>query len=121
MKEHLTAQELKEAIVFGIQEKKGKDIVILDLRKLGDNVTDFFIICHGDSTTQVSAIADSIYEEVKKISKTTPWHTEGKQHAQWILLDYVDIVVHVFQKELRDFYGIEELWNDAERTEVKSE
>jgi len=109
---------LNDAIIHGIQEKKGTDIVILDLRELSDTVTDFFIVCHANSSTQVKAIAGAVEEEVKKLVATRPWHIEGIEQAQWVLLDYVNTVVHVFVKDLREFYRVEDLWNDAVRTDV---
>jgi ribosome-associated protein len=108
---------IAEIAIKGMQEKKAKNIVCMDLRKVHNSVTDFFIICHGDSNTQVDAIAGSVEEEVRKALGEKPWHREGFENAEWILLDYVDVVVHVFQKEQRDFYRIEALWADAE-TEV---
>ncbi len=109
---------LNDAIVHGIQEKKGTDIVILDLRELGETVTDYFIVCHATSTTQVKAIAGSIEEEVRKLMQSKPWHVEGIEHSQWVLMDYVNTVVHVFLKDLREYYRVEDLWNDAQRTDV---
>lgn len=106
--------ELPNTIVNAIEELKGENIVCLDLRKLKNAVTDFFIICSGNSNTQVDAIANHIYNEVSKKIKQKPWHSEGYQNAEWILLDYIDTVVHIFQKEIRDFYNLESLWADAE-------
>jgi ribosome-associated protein len=100
-------------IIQSIQEKKGENIITIDLRSIPDAVTDFFIICDAESTTQVRAIAGNVIEKTKKISDENPWHVEGLQHAEWILLDYVDIVVHIFLKPLRRFYQLEELWSDA--------
>lgn len=105
--------QLIPSIIKGIQEKKGKDIVILDLRQLATRATDVFIVCHGDSTTQVDAVYRSIEEEVHKANEEWPWHTEGQQNSEWILLDYINVVVHVFLKDRREFYGIEDLWGDA--------
>jgi ribosome-associated protein len=105
--------QLVKTIVKGIQEKKGKNIIELDLRALQTRPTDVFIVCHGDSTTQVDAIYNSIEDEVKKELNEKPWHAEGQQNAEWILLDYINVVVHVFLKDRRDFYGIEDLWGDA--------
>ena len=102
-----------EAIIYGIQEKKGEEIVCLDLRKIKSAVTDYFIVCHAKSRTQVEAIAKSMEEEVYKKLKISPWHKEGFENAEWILVDYVTVVVHVFQEEKRQFYGIEKLWADA--------
>ena len=105
---------LSEIAVHGIQEKKGNDIVRLDLRNLNSAVSDYFIVCNADSTTQVKAIADSVEDEIYKLTQTNPWRKEGSENAEWIILDYFDIVVHIFRTEKRDFYGIEDLWGDAE-------
>jgi ribosome-associated protein len=105
--------QLVKTIVKGIQEKKGKNIIELDLRELQTRPTDVFIVCHGDSTTQVDAIYNSVEEEVRKTLNEKPWHSEGQQNSEWILLDYINVVVHVFLKDRRDFYGIEDLWGDA--------
>lgn len=114
----VTTTPLNEAIVFGILEKKGKNVVILDLRQLKEAVADWFIVCEGDSSTQVRAIADSVSEEVKKVLGERPWHVEGSENAQWVLLDYVNTVVHVFQPATRAFYGLENLWSDAEKVSL---
>jgi len=111
---------LSEIAVHGIQEKKGNDIVRLDLRNLNSSVSDYFIVCNADSTTQVKAIADNVEDEIYKLTQTNPWHKEGLENAEWIILDYFDIVVHIFRTEKRDFYGIEDLWGDAETTTYKS-
>jgi ribosome-associated protein len=111
---------LSEAMVHGIQEKKGNDIVRLDLRNIHSSVADFFVICHAESATQVKAIADSIEEEVFKAIGQEPFRKEGLQNAEWIILDYLDVVVHVFRTDKREFYGIEDLWGDAEFESYKS-
>lgn len=111
---------LSEIAVHGIQEKKGHEIVRLDLRELNSSVSDYFIICNADSSTQVKAIADSVEDEIYKSTRTHPWRKEGQDHAEWIILDYFDVVVHIFRTEKRDFYGIEDLWGDAETTTYKS-
>lgn len=111
---------LSEIAVQGIQEKKGHDIVRLDLRELNSSVSDFFIVCNADSSTQVKAIADSVEDEIYKQTKTNPWRKEGQENAEWIILDYFDIVVHIFKTEKREFFGIEDLWGDAETTTYKS-
>jgi ribosome-associated protein len=111
---------LSEIAVQGIQEKKGNDIVRLDLRELNSSVSDYFIICSANSSTQVKAIADSVEEEIYKNTQTDPWRKEGQETADWIILDYFDIVVHVFKTEKREFYGIEDLWGDAQTTSYKS-
>ncbi len=105
---------LVEYAIKGVLEKKGKNIVCLDLRNIMSRVCDYFIICEGDSSTQVSAIADSVEEQVKKGTHQKPYHSEGHQNAEWVLLDYVNVVVHVFQPEVRSFYNLEALWADAE-------
>lgn len=110
-------KDLNHLIVAGIQDKKGKKIVQLDLRKLGDAPADFFIICEGDSNTHVKAITDSIHKRVKDEMHTYPNHTEGSSDSKWVLLDYFNTVVHVFYPETREFYELEHLWSDADVTE----
>lgn len=112
--------KLSEAIVHGIQEIKGNDIVRLDLRNIHSSVADFFVICHAESSTQIKAIADSVEKEVYKATGQDPYKKEGMQHAEWILLDYFDVVVHIFRTDKRTFYGIEDLWGDAEFEYYKS-
>lgn len=112
---------ISEVIVHGIQEKKGKDIVRLDLRNISSSVSDFFIVCHADSSTQVKAISDSVQEEMYKAFEEEPWHKEGFQNSEWILLDFVSVVVHVFKTEKREHYDVEELWGDAEVVHYQSE
>lgn len=109
--------KIYKAIIHAIKEKKGEHIVSLDLRKIPEAVADFFIICEASSTTQVKAIADYVQEHVRTTVEETPFHSEGQQTAHWILIDYVNIVVHVMQPESRKFYKLEELWNDAEGEE----
>lgn len=106
--------DISEVIVHGIQEKKGNDIVRLDLRNIHSSVADFFVVCHAESSTQVKAIANSVDEEVFKALGIEPYRKEGLQNAEWILLDYFDVVVHIFKTDKREFYGIEDLWGDAE-------
>lgn len=110
----LTTQQLRDLIVKGMQEKKAQDIVVMDLRRVKNAITDYFIICSGSSDTQIDAIAGSIEEEILKVSRTFPFNREGKANREWILLDYVDVVAHVFKKERRSFYDLEQLWGDAE-------
>jgi ribosome-associated protein len=110
-------EELNNWIIEGIRDKKGKNIVRLDLRKLDDAPADFFIICEGDSNVHVKAISEGIYSRVKEQLRAMPTHTEGSMNARWILMDYFDTVVHVFYPETREFYEIENLWSDAEVTE----
>lgn len=120
-KKDLTPTEkLSEAVVRGMQEKKASDIVILDLRKVKNSVADFFVICSGSSDTQLDAIADAVDDEVYKDTQENPWHQEGRTNKEWLLIDYVDVVAHIFKKEKRDFYSIEELWGDAKIISVKA-
>jgi len=106
-------------IVNGMQEKKAKHITILDLRKLQNRVSDFFVICDADSNTHVDSIAGSIDEEVRKKLNERPFHSEGWENGQWILMDYVNVVAHVFLGETREFYNMEGLWADGEITTVE--
>ncbi|NNC83359.1 MAG: ribosome silencing factor [Flavobacteriales bacterium] len=106
---------LLESVVKGIAEGKGEEPVVLDLRKVQASICDYFVVCHGNSTTQTESIARKVIEQTKKDNDEGPWREEGFTNAQWILLDYVNIVVHVFHKETREFYEIEELWADGER------
>jgi len=118
-KEQTTAKELNKYIVKGIQEKKGTEIVLINLKETGSSIADFFILCTGNSETQLSAILDSVENEVKKGTGQTPWHREGIQNKDWILLDYIDVVVHIFKKDVRSFYSLETLWGDADIQSVK--
>ncbi|WP_309608142.1 ribosome silencing factor [Flavobacterium sp.] len=107
-------------IIKGIEEVKGNDIDILDLRALENTVCDYFVICNGNSNTQVNAIVNSIQKLVSKELKDKPWHVEGAEVADWVLMDYVHIVVHVFQKHIREYYNIESLWGDAKITSIEN-
>ncbi|GAB4023523.1 ribosome silencing factor [Spirosoma koreense] len=109
-----TAEQIRDFVVRGMQEKKAQDIVVMDLRNVKNAICDYFVLCSGNSDTQIDAISTSIEEEVYKASKQDPWHKEGKLNREWILLDYVDVVAHVFKKERRSFYDLEQLWGDAE-------
>ena len=110
-------EELNNLIIDSIQDIKGKNIVKLDLRKLGDSPTDFFIICEGDSNTQVKAISDNVYKRLKQELGQPPLHVEGTQNARWICMDFFYTIVHVFYREARAFYQLEDLWSDAKLTE----
>lgn len=110
----MTAEELSKVIVKGMEERKASDIVVMDLRGLKNSFTDFFVICSGNSDTQIEAISESVEAEVQKTNKEKPWRSEGKNNKEWILMDYVNVVVHIFLKDKRQFYGLEELWGDAE-------
>ena len=112
------AQLLVDAAVDGILEIKGKNISILDLRKIHNRVCDYYIICQADSSTQVNAIAGSVEVMVKKRIGERPYHTEGFQNSEWVLVDYVTVVVHVFQSQIREYYKLEALWADAEVTKI---
>lgn len=114
------ADELITLILSGIEEVKGVDINLLDLREIENTVCDYFIICNGTSNTHVNAIVSSIQKTVSKAIKDKPWHVEGSDNAEWVLMDYVNVVVHVFQKHIREFYDIEGLWGDAKVTMVAS-
>ncbi|MDA9843753.1 ribosome silencing factor [Flavobacteriaceae bacterium] len=112
--------QLVEEIILGIENVKGEDIHQLDLRELDNTPCDFFIICSGNSNTQVSAIVNSVLKTVSKSMHEKPFHTEGSDNAEWVLMDYVNVVVHVFQKQIREYYNIEELWGDAKSTQIAS-
>jgi len=118
--EESNADQLIAVILNGIEDVKGQDINILDLREIENTVCDYFIICEGTSNTQVNAIVNSIQKKVSKETKDKPWHIEGSDNAEWVLMDYVNVVVHVFQKHIRDYYDIESLWGDAKTTEIKT-
>jgi ribosome-associated protein len=102
-----------KTIIQAIQEKKAENIISLDLRKIPEAVSDFFVICEASSTTQVKAIADSIEEQVSRICDELPYKHEGRQSLQWVLIDYVNVVVHVMLPENRRFYKLEDMWSDA--------
>jgi ribosome-associated protein len=119
-KEKISADQLISVIISGIEDVKGKEIRILDLRDIENTVCDYFIICEGTSNTQVNAIVNSIQKKVSKELKDNPWHVEGADNAEWVLLDYVNIAVHVFQKQTRAYYDIESLWGDAKTTVIET-
>jgi len=110
---------LKNLVVLGMQDKKAQDIAVIDLRSHKNAIADFFVVCSGTSNTHVESIADSINHMVFKESKESPKHTEGYDTAEWILVDYVDVVAHVFQKGKRGHYALEDLWGDAEIEYIK--
>ncbi len=118
-KKGISSEQLSEVIVKGMQEKKAIDIVIMDLRKVKNAVADFFVICSGNSDKQLDAIADSVDQEVYKAFSENPWHTEGKNNKEWMLLDNINVVAHVFRKDRREFYALERLWGDADIREVE--
>ena len=113
-------KELIDSIVSGIDNVKGVDVKLLDFRKIENSVCTYFILCSGTSNTHVNAIAGSIKKNVSKKVKEKPYHIEGLDNLDWVLLDYIDVVVHVFQKHIRDFYDIESLWGDAKTNKIAS-
>lgn len=118
-KQEYNSEELVDAIIEGLQERKAEDIIKIDLRNIDSSVCKYFIVCHGTSTTHVTGLADSVEDYVREEINEKVWKKEGLQNAQWILLDYADVVVHIFQKEYRDFYQLESLWADAPITRME--
>ena len=122
MKSTLVRQDsdtLADVAVRGLQDRKGMDIVVLNLKELKNAVADYFIICSASSDTQLDALARSVEEEVEKVTGQAPWQSEGRTNREWVLLDYVDVVVHVFLRDRRQFYALEELWGDADITHIE--
>ncbi len=117
-KKQVSADDLISVIIKGIDDVKGENIQLLDLREIDNTVCDYFVICSGNSNTQVNAISGSVQKVVSKELKDKPWHVEGQNNSEWVLMDYVNVVVHVFQKHVREFYDIESLWGDAKITEI---
>jgi ribosome-associated protein len=115
------SSKILKTIIKAIQDKKGERMVLLDLRKIPEAVADFFLVCEATTNVQVRAIAHNVEDEVKKEIGEIPYRHEGHQNMQWVLIDYVNIVVHVFQPEQRKFYRLEEMWSDAEATEYEDE
>jgi ribosome-associated protein len=107
------SEYLAGIVVEGILEKKGKNIISMNLMDIPNSVSNYFVLCHGTSKIQVESIAESVEEMVRKTTGGKPWHKEGFENAEWILLDYVDVVVHIFHEETRMFYNLEKLWADA--------
>ena len=120
MTKNISTDDLLASIIKGIEDVKGLDIDILDLRGIENSVCDYFVICNGNSNTQVTAIVNSVQKTVSKEIKDKPWHVEGMENAEWVLMDYVNIVVHVFQKNIREYYNIESLWGDAKITTIEN-
>jgi ribosome-associated protein len=120
MTKNISTDDLLSSIIKGIEDVKGLDIDILDLREIENSVCDYFIICNGNSNTQVNAIVSSVQKGVSKELKDKPWHIEGTDVGEWVLMDYVSIVVHVFQKHIREYYNIESLWGDAKITSIEN-
>ncbi|NUY82130.1 ribosome silencing factor [Flavobacterium sp. MAH-1] len=111
---------LLSLIIKGIEDVKGNDIDILDLREIDNSACDYFVICNGNSNTQVNAIVNSVQKTVSKEIHEKPWHVEGTENGEWVLMDFVHIVVHVFQKHIREYYDIESLWGDAKITSIEN-
>ena len=120
MTKNISTDDLLASIIKGIEDVKGLDIDILDLRGIDNSVCDYFVICNGNSNTQVNAIVGSVQKDVSKELKDKPWHIEGTDVGEWVLMDYVSIVVHVFQKHIREYYNIESLWGDAKITSIEN-
>ena len=120
MNKTIEKQLLIDKIVEAMQDTKGEDILIFDLSKIENSVAETFIICSGNSNTQVSAISLNIEKKVRNDLQDRPWHVEGNENALWVLLDYISVVVHVFQRETREYYDIEELWGDAKITKIEN-
>ena len=119
-KKNISTDQLISTIIKGIEDVKGEEIQLLDLRKIENTVCDYFIVCSGNSNTQVKALSGAIQKVVGKEAQEKAWHVEGESVAEWVLIDYVNVVVHVFQKHIRDFYDIESLWGDAKVTKISS-
>ena len=119
-KKIVSSDLLISEILKGIEDVKGENITILDLREIENTVCEYFVICEGNSNTQVNAISASVQKNVSKSLKEKPWHVEGENNAEWVLIDYVNVVVHVFQRHIREYYNLEELWGDAKVTNIQS-
>ena len=121
MTKHISdPDELITLIIAGIEDVKGQNITILDLRSIENSVCNYFVICDGNSNTQVNAIVNSIQKKVSKGAHEKPYQVEGVENAEWVLIDYINVVVHVFQKHKRMYYDIENLWGDAKITEIET-
>jgi len=121
MTKHISdPDELITLIIAGIEDIKGQNISILDLRSIENSVCDYFVICDGNSNTQVNPIVNCIQKKVSKSAHEKPYQIEGEDNAEWVLMDYINIVVHVFQKHKREYYAIENLWGDAKITEIET-
>jgi ribosome-associated protein len=115
----LSSQKLCNSIIEGMKDNKAKNITVLDLKNVSNSICDYFIICSGDSNTQIDGICTSNLRNVRKELKIKPWHIEGKNISQWVLIDYIDVVVHIFSHELRNYYDLEDLWADAEIIQIQ--
>ena len=115
---NMTAQEVIKQIIEGIQDKKGKGVVVVDMLGLGNSICDYFVICQGNSPTQVNALAGSIEDTVRTNCGKKPYAVDGLRNSQWVAMDYGDILVHIFLPDVRTFYDIEHLWADAKITSI---
>ncbi len=120
MNKTVEKEKLLDKIVEAIQDVKGEDIMVFDLSNIENSVAETFVICSGNSNTHVSSIAALVEKKVRNDLHDRPWHVEGTENSMWVLLDYVSVVVHVFQKEVREYYDIEELWGDAKITKIEN-
>ena len=116
----MNSEELSKLVVEGMEERKAEDIVIMDLRKVKGSISDYFVICSGNSDTQLEAIAESIEEVIVKQTNESAWRKEGFSNKHWVLLDYVNVVAHIFKKDKRAYYALEDLWGDAEITRMNT-
>ena len=113
--------ELLTYIIDGVENVKGEKITLLDLRDLDNTVCDYFVICSGNSSTQVESIKNSVNKTISKKLKEKPWHIEDSQNSEWVLIDYVNIVVHIFQNNIREYYNLEDMWGDARIERITSD
>jgi len=120
-KTNISSAELSQLVVKGMQERKATNIVVMDMRNVKNAFTDYFVVASGTSDTQVEAIAEAVDKEVWEATRNNPRSTEGKANREWILVDYYDVIVHVFKKDRREFYKLEELWGDAEFTYIEED
>jgi len=119
-KKNIGADDMIAVVLKAMDEVKGNDIQILDLREIENTVCDYFVIATGTSNTHVNALAGAIQKQVGKQCQEKPWHVEGEQNSEWVLIDYVNVVIHVFQQKTREYYNIEGLWGDAKITSISS-
>ena len=110
----MNSEELSKLVVEGMEEIKAEDIIIMDLRKVKGSISDYFVICSGNSDTQLEAISESVEKIIKKKTEESTWRKEGFSNKEWVLLDYVNVVVHIFKIDKRSYYALEDLWGDAE-------
>lgn len=120
MQDQSTHPALIEQIIEGIKDNKGEEITLMDLTDLENSVCDYFVIASGNSNTQVKSIADAVEKRVRENLKDKPWHVEGADRGEWVLMDYVNAVVHIFQRESREFYDLESLWGDATISHIET-